>query len=54
MSYESYKIIMETYMQVLQKIFKNNNYYKIYMQVLQWMWKTTTIKKPICGYCNEC
>jgi len=30
-------IIMETYMQVLQKIFKINDYSWTYMRVLQWM-----------------
>jgi len=30
-------ITMETYMQVMQKILKINNYLWTYMRVLQWM-----------------
>jgi hypothetical protein len=30
-------IIMKTYMQVMQKMLKINNYYETYMQVLQWL-----------------
>jgi hypothetical protein len=36
-------IAMETYMWVLQKMFKINNYLPTYMQVLQWMLRKSTI-----------
>jgi hypothetical protein len=39
-------IAMETYMWVLQKMFKINNYLRTYMWILHWMFKKiTTIYK---------
>ncbi len=42
-------ITMETYMQVLKKMLKFNNYLWTYMWVLYWMLQKSTTK-PICEY----
>jgi hypothetical protein len=48
-------ITIETYMRVLQKMFKIGNYLWTCMWVLQWMFKKSTIiTRLICMYYNGC
>ncbi len=47
MSYESHKYTMETYMQILQKMLKINNYLCTHMQVLQWMQKNQPLLQDL-------